>query len=131
MLSRIQAGFNKYEAVQVTENYLNQKNEEEAIQLMNALFEERAKALRHFILDLLTQKQYEIDMIKSEYEPVKEFLRQKRVKGLLSLEEFTSALERITGEESERIADIEILYADKEKQIKQDLQVMKYQADSE
>lgn len=98
---------------------------------MNSLFEERAKALRHFILDLLTQKQYEIDMVKSEYEPVKEFLRQKRVKGLLSLEEFTAALERITGEESERIADIEILYADKEKQIKQDLQVMKYQADNE
>jgi len=101
-VQRIQAGFNRDEAVQVTENLLDEKNQQEAIQLMNALFEERAKALRQTMLDLLTQKQAEFDMLIEEYEPQKEFLRQKRVKKLLSLEEFTAALERITVEETER-----------------------------
>lgn len=69
---------------------------------MNSLFEERAKALRQFMLDLLTQKQQEFDDLADEYEPQKEFLRQKRVKQLLTMEEFTAALERITVEETER-----------------------------
>lgn len=47
-------------------------------------------------------------MLKEEYEPQKEFLRQKRVKNLIGLDEFTSALERITVEETERHQDIEI-----------------------
>ena len=42
---------------------------------MNRLFEERARALRVFMLDLLTQKQVELEMLKEEYEPQKEFLR--------------------------------------------------------
>lgn len=131
LVNRIQAGFNRDEAVQVTENMLDEKNQQEAIDLMNALFEERAKALRQTMLDLLTQKQAEFDMLIEEYEPQKEFLRQKRVKKLLSLEEFTAALERITVEETERHQDIEINYADKEKEIKKELELMKLQADAE
>lgn len=53
--NRVQAGFNK-ESVQATENYLDEKNQKEALDLMNKLFEERAKALRAFMLELLTQK---------------------------------------------------------------------------
>lgn len=49
---------------------------------------------------------------------MKEFLRQKRVKGLLSLDEFSAALERLTVEETERVQDIEIMYADKERKVK-------------
>jgi hypothetical protein len=131
LANRIQAGFSKDESVQVTENYLDQKNQQEAIDLMNKLFEERAKALRQFMLELLTQKQQEFDLLAEEYEPQKEFLRQKRVKNLLTLDEFTSALERITVEETEKHQDIEIAYADKEKAIKEELEMLKLQADSE
>ena len=83
------------------------------------------------MLDLLTQKQQEFDDLADEYEPQKEFLRQKRVKQLLTLEEFTAALERITVEETERRQDIEISYADKEKEIKEELEMLKLQADNE
>jgi len=70
----------------VTENLLDQKSQQEAVDLMNSLFEERARALRQFMLDLLTQNQLEFDDLADEYEPQKEFLRQKRVKQLLTLE---------------------------------------------
>lgn len=83
------------------------------------------------MLELLTQKQQEFDLLNDEYEPQKEFLRQKRVKNLLSMDEFTAALERITVEETERHQDIEILYADKEKAIKEELEMLKLQADAE
>jgi len=92
---------------------------------MNRLFEERAKALRQFMLELLTQKQQEFDLLHDEYEPQKEFLRQKRVKNLLSMDEFTAALERLTVEETERHQDIEIAFADKEKEIKEELEMLK------
>jgi hypothetical protein len=128
--NRVQAGFNK-ESVQATENYLDEKNQQEAIELMNKLFEERAKALRAFMLELLTQKQQDFDLLREEYEPQKEFLRQKRVKNLIGLDEFTAALERITVEETERHQDIEIHYADKEKAIKDELEMLKLQADAE
>lgn len=58
-------------------------------------------------------------------------MRQKRVKNLIGLDEFTAALERITVEETERHQDIEISYADKEKQIKEELELLKMQADAE
>lgn len=109
----------------MTENFLDQKNQQEAVELMNKLFEERAKALRQFMLELLTQKQQEFDMLVEEYEPQKEFLRQKRVKNLLTLDEFTGALERMTVEETEKHQDIDIAYADKEKAIKEELEMLK------
>jgi hypothetical protein len=36
---------------------------------MNSLFEERARALRLFMLDMLTQKQQEFDDLLNEFEP--------------------------------------------------------------
>lgn len=42
---------------------------------MNSLFEERARALRLFMLDMLTQKQQEFDDLVDEFEPQKELLR--------------------------------------------------------
>ena len=63
---------------------------------MNSLFEERAKALRRFILELLTQKQNSLLLLSQEIEPQKELLRQKRAKLLLTQEEFQAALEKLT-----------------------------------
>lgn len=54
LAAKIQAGFSKDESVQATENYLDQKNQEESMALMNKLFEERARALRVFMVELLT-----------------------------------------------------------------------------
>jgi len=65
---------------------------------MNSLFEERAKALRRFILELLTLKQNQLMLLSEEIEPQKELLRQKRAKLLLTQEEFQSALEKLTQE---------------------------------
>ena len=75
LAKRIQAGFSKDEAVQVTENYIDHKNQQELTDLMNSLFEERAKALRRFILELLTQKQNALQLLSQEIEPQKELLR--------------------------------------------------------
>lgn len=125
LAAKIQAGFTKNESVQVTENFLDQKNQQESMELMNKLFEERARALRVFMLELLTQKQQEFQLLTEEFEPQKEFLRQKRVKGLIGLDEFTAALERITIEETERHQDIEIAFADKEKAIKEEIEMLK------
>jgi hypothetical protein len=69
---------------------------------MNNLFEQRAKALRSFMVDLMSQKNNELELLKDEYEPQKEFLRNKRVKNLIGLDEFTAALERLTVEETEK-----------------------------
>lgn len=74
--------------MQVTENYLDNKNMKELVDLMNALFEERTKALRGYIFELMTQKQTEYRLLQEEYEPQREFLRRKKAKGLLTEEQF-------------------------------------------
>jgi hypothetical protein len=131
LADRIKAGFSKEEAIQVIENLLDAKNQRESLELMNRLFEARSHALRTFLLDILAQKRDELKLTEEEFEPIKQFLRQKRVKNLLSLEEFTAALERITNEETEKQQDIEISYADKEREIKEELELIKLQADAE
>jgi hypothetical protein len=42
---------------------------------MNNLFEEKAKALRRYILELALEKQQQLDDLKAEMESQKEFLR--------------------------------------------------------
>jgi hypothetical protein len=52
----LQGKFSQDEMVQVIENYLDQKNLNELQALMLALFEERAKQLRHYLFDLMGSK---------------------------------------------------------------------------
>ena len=47
------------------------------------------------------------------------------------MEEFTAALEQLTLDETERHQDIEISFADKEKKIKQELELLKIEAETE
>ena len=54
--NRIQAGFEKDEQVQVSENFMDRKNKQELIDLMQSLFDERANALRKFMYELMKQK---------------------------------------------------------------------------
>jgi hypothetical protein len=51
--NRIQAGFEKDEQVQVSENFIDRKNKQELIDLMQSLFDERANALRKFMYELM------------------------------------------------------------------------------
>ena len=82
------------------------------------------------MIDLLSQKQDEFDLLTDEYEPQKQFLRQKRVKNLVSLEDFTAALERLTVEETERRQNIEIEFADRERSLRQEIEIVKLESDN-
>ena len=76
--------FNEDEMVQVIENYLDSKNMSELQALMLALFEERAKALRKYVFDLMTHKQTELELIREEFRPRFEIIKERRQKGLIS-----------------------------------------------
>lgn len=86
--NRIQAGFEKDEQVQVSENFLDRKNKQELIDLMQSLFDERAGALRKFIYELMKQKQRDLQDLKEEYEPLREVLRQRKANGLISDDDY-------------------------------------------
>lgn len=58
-------------------------------------------------------------------------LRQKRAKLLLTQEEFQAALEKLTQEETERQQDIEIEFADKEKEVREELERLKIESEQE
>jgi hypothetical protein len=45
---------------------------------MLALFEERAKSLRKYIFELMTQKQTELELIREEFRPRFELLKERR-----------------------------------------------------
>ena len=64
-------------------------------------------------------------------EPQKEFLRQKKIKGLITAEDFQYALDKLTSEETERAYDSEIAFNDKEKDIKEELEQINLEAEAE
>lgn len=69
LAQRLVMGFDKNEVVQVSENYLDQKTQQELVDLMNALFEERSKSLRNLISELMSQKSRDLEDLSAEYEP--------------------------------------------------------------
>jgi hypothetical protein len=91
---QIRSAFNKLnekfdgdEMVQVIENYLDTKNMSELQKLMLALFEERAKDLRRYVFELMTQKQTELELIREEFRPRYDLLKEKRAKGYITSDE--------------------------------------------
>ena len=98
---------------------------------MNNLFEEKAKALRRYILELALEKQQHLDDLKAEMESQKEFLRQKKVKNLVTPVEFQAGLDRLTQEETERSQDIEIAFNDREKELREEIDHIKIDAEAE
>jgi len=91
------------------ENYLDSKNMSELQQLMLALFEERAKALRKYVFELMTQKQTELELIREEFRPRYDILKERRQKGLISNDEaYRQQVEKLSKEESERRLDIDL-----------------------
>lgn len=98
---------------------------------MNSLFEERSKALRRAIFELMNQKQTEMEMLREELEPQKELLRQKHKQGLITEGEMKDALQKLLDEENERTTDIEIEFSDKEKALQDELEVLRLEAEAE
>lgn len=121
MANRLNVGFNKNEVVQVTENYIDKKTQQELIELMNAMFDERARALRQFMFELLSQKAAELQDLNNEFDPQREMVRKKRDKGFMTDLEFMGAMDRLNSEQQERQMDIEIMFADKENALKEEL----------
>jgi len=75
VVDKIKGKFGENQKVQVAENYLDSKNQQEMIDLMNSLFEQRTKALRHLIAEINNQKVADLEALKQEFEPQYEFLR--------------------------------------------------------
>jgi len=115
--------------VQVIENYLDSKNMTELQQLMLALFEERAKSLRKYVFELMTQKQTELEMIREEFRPRFELLKERRQKGLISNDDnYRQQVEKLSKEESDRRMDVEIAIGELEQKAEEDLQLLGIQA---
>ena len=57
------------------ENLLDKRSKQELLALMQALFDERANALRKFIYEMMKQKQLDLQDVKEEFEPMREVLR--------------------------------------------------------
>jgi hypothetical protein len=131
LAQRLVMGFDKNEVVQVSENYMDQKTQQELVDLMNALFEERSKSLRNLISELMSQKARDIEDLCAEYEPQKELLRSKRSKNLINEQEFTGGMDRLSNELTEKKMDVEIEYSEKEKRLRDDLEKIKLDAEVE
>lgn len=115
--------FNNDEMVQVIENYLEKKNLQELQQLMLALFEERAKGLRRHVMDMMGQKQTELELIREEYRPRFEGLKDRRAKGLVSEQAYKSMVEELTKEEAAKKVDVEIAMGELEQKMEEELQL--------
>ena len=131
MVDKIKAGFDEDEQVQVGENYLDKKQKKELIDLMNALFEEKQKALRKHMFELMMQKQADLEDVRQEYDLQRDLLKRCKSNGLVSDEEYSAAMDRLNKEEHEKKTDIEIAYAEKEAEIKEELEKAKLEAENE
>lgn len=117
--------------MQVSENFLDRKNKQELIDLMQSLFDERAGALRKFIYELMKQKQRDLQELKEEFDPLREVLRQRQANNLISENDYKNQMESLNKTEHDRRMDIEIEYADKEAEIQEDLEKAKIEAENE
>ena len=96
---------------------------------MLALFEERAKGLRRYVFELMTQKQTELELIREEFRPRYDLLKEKRAKGILtSNEDYRQLVEKINKEEGDRRIDVEISIGEMEQKMEEDLQLIAIQA---
>lgn len=96
---------------------------------MNSLFEEHSNALRMHLFELMKQKHQEIDMLKDEFATARNVLKSRREKDLISADEYKMELERIGKEEYDKSCELEIRFDDKEKQIREDLEKARLDAE--
>jgi hypothetical protein len=84
---------------------------------MNSMFAERSKILKKMLFEMVTQKQGEYELIGAEFEPQYAFLKDKKSKGLIAVDDYKARLEKLAEEESDRKMDVEIEYAEKEQRL--------------
>lgn len=98
---------------------------------MNSLFEEKTNSIRAYIFELMNEKQADLNTVRQEFEPQREFLRQKKAKGLLTEEEFRAALDRLHEEQTERENDVELEYSEKETRLNEEIEKVQIEAENE
>lgn len=97
---------------------------------MLSLFEERAKALRKYILELMTQKQTELEFIREEFRPRFDLLKERRIKGLINDEQYRQQVEELNKEESNKKVDAEIAIGELEQKMEEEITLQASQAKS-
>eukprot|EP00347_Sterkiella_histriomuscorum_P024400 403331247 len=115
--------FEKDELIQVAENFLEQKHLRELQEYMVALFEERARGLRKYIFSLMTQKQTELELIREEFNPQYDFLRDRKAKGLITESQYKEMMAKLHDEENERRIDCEIQLKELEQKMEEELMI--------
>ncbi|CDW71824.1 gcc2 and gcc3 domain-containing protein [Stylonychia lemnae] len=133
MAEKLKSKFEKDELIQVAENFLDQKHLRDLQEYMLALFDERAKALRKYIFDLMTQKQTELELIKEEFQPQYDFLKDKKAKGLITDSQYRDMMAKLQEEESDKRIDAEIQIKELEQKMEEELMIqsVKNRADVE
>lgn len=90
---------------------------------MLALFEERARGLRKYIFELMTQKQTELEIIREEFKPRYEYLKERRAKGQISEDQYRQMIDRLSKEESDRKLDTELAIAELEQRMEEEMHI--------
>jgi len=63
---------------------------------------------------MLLQKNHEIDLVREQYKPQYEWLKEQKSKGLLSDTDYKRMVEKLAEEESDQRMDIELASAERE-----------------
>jgi len=69
LVDKIDQEFQPDDVARVTEYYLDRVNQEQPLELMNAMFAQRSKALKKMLFELMSQKHGEYELIRGEFEP--------------------------------------------------------------
>ena len=123
LVAKLEEQFDQDECVQVAENYLEQKHVKELQAYLSALFEERARGLRKYIFQLVSQKQSEMELIREELRPQYELLRERKEKGQLKEDCYKEQMDKLAEEESERLLDAELSIKELEQAMEDELLV--------
>ena len=88
---------------------------------MLMIFDQRAKGLRKYVFDLMTQKQTELELIREEFAPRYELLKEKRARGQIGEEAYRDMVEKLGREEAERRVDVEIEMGELEQKMEEEM----------
>ena len=69
LIDKVDQEFQPDDVARVTLDYLARVNEEQPLELMNAMFAQRSKALKKMLFELMSQKHGEYELIRAEFEP--------------------------------------------------------------
>ena len=130
LIDKINAEFSPGEHIQATEGYLDRAHQAELMDLTSALFAERSKVLKKLVVEMMTQKQGEYDLVAAEFEPQYRFLKDKKSKGLITPADYRARLEKLSEEESDRKVDAEIEFNEKEQRLQDEVEGLRVEKEA-